>query len=49
MSHKFSSDLLLSSSSSKDNGENNDGNANNELAEPSNEGIKKKKNFNEFD
>ena len=49
MSHEPSLNLSSSSSSSKDDGKNNDGNADNELAEPSNEEMEKKKNFGRFD
>ena len=50
MPHEPSPDLFLSSSSSEDNGKGNDGNINAELAEPSNEEMKEKKeDFGGFD
>ena len=48
MPHEPSPDSSLSSSSSKDNSKNDDGNINNELAEPSNEEMKKEEDFGRF-
>ena len=46
---EFNLNLSLNSSSFKNDSKGNDGNTNDELAEPSNEEMKKEKNFGGFD